>query len=443
MLFLAVIQRKKVVVQGLYFVIFLIIPALVTYILFKYFALWYPVVLPLVLIVVSAGLSIFLTTFSIDDEVIKTFNKIRESDKSLPVADIPPDIDNRVKTLTTLLNVIHADRETIKAIIDGVNNGIVVINHTGTIIWCNILMPGGYNKDIILNKHISSLLPDINFDEIQEIIKQEKIYKTEIQLEKQFFTCQITAISTDKAKYVAVFNDITDLKQLDRLKSDMVKMVSHELKTPLTAIKLNAEGTFYLDNDDKKVENIQNIIHTTDTLIDVVNNFLNLSRLEANMVSLNIKPCNISELIQQSISLQLPVAQKKEIEIVFNCSEIISFPCDKEYILIVLNNLISNALKYSPQGETVYINLNASDTELKTTIINKGPGIPAEDREKVFETFYRSRNNSGHHVEGSGLGLSIVRKIVKMHGGKVFINHEGDNGFSISFVLPLYNNKKD
>jgi len=161
------------------------------------------------------------------------------------------------------------------------------------------------------------------------------------------------------------------------------------------------------------------------------------------MVSLNIKPCNISELIQQSISLQLPVAQKKEIEIVFNCSEIISFPCDKEYILIVLNNLISNALKYSPQGETVYINLNASDTELKTTIINKGPGIPAEDREKVFETFYRSRNNSGHHVEGSGLGLSIVRKIVKMHGGKVFINHEGDNGFSISFVLPLYNNKKD
>jgi signal transduction histidine kinase len=428
--------NKRVLVQGFYLVsIFLFLFAIDFY-LFYYQALWFPPALPLVLILTTFVISMFFTTTSVDLKIIKTFNSLLES-KDMPVVKIPDDLDSRVDSLTTLMEVISTDRQTIKAIIDGVNNGIAVFAENGKIIWANSRLMNIFQDNLVLNQNIESLFTDLNLELMFQEISKNKLFKKEVSACDQDFICIITPIKTSKIEYVAVFNDVTALKQMDRMKTDMVRMVSHELKNPLAAIQICAENITFIDKRDTVIDNAENIISSTKHLIDTINNFLNLSRLENNMIDFTFKKKDINLLINECLKIHQPMVEKNDLNIVFEAEEVSLVWMDINQIMVVVNNILSNAIKYSEKGGQVKIITYQKEKYVYTEIQDQGIGIPEEDVERVFDKFFRSINNKKNNIEGTGLGLSIIRRIIQIHKGNITVSSKYGHGTTFTFSLPV------
>ncbi|MEW5821692.1 MAG: PAS domain-containing sensor histidine kinase, partial [Cyanobacteriota bacterium] len=327
----------------------------------------------------------------------------------------------------------------IKSIIDGVKNGLIVFDLNGKITWANTRILDIFSDQMVLNQYLYELLTDINFEVLLEEIKRFNIFITDIAIQQLEFKCVITPISIEPVHYVAVFNDITDLKKIDRLKSDMIRMVSHELKNPLLAINICAENIVDIQEKNFVIENAQNIIQASSVLMNIITNFLNLSRLENNMIEFNKEPADLIEIINECISLQLPIAKEKGIDIIFENENIAEVLIDKTQITIVINNLLSNALKYSINSNKVIVKTYTEEEFIKTSIIDFGIGIPQEDLDKIFETFFRSINNKKNNIEGSGLGLSIIKRILLLHNGDISVTSKVNEGSIFTFKLPAQN----
>lgn len=436
LLFFYLSRAKRIVVQGLYFLVFILLTLFVDYWLFTSLNLWLPPTMILFLILAIFGFSLYSTTSTIDDNLINAFNKLNQS-KNIPMVDLPSDLGSRVKSLTDLLEIINTDRLTIKAIIDGVNNGIIVFDESGKIIWANGYITSLYKEHLILNENITDIIEDIDFKQIMVELQNNNSYQIFVGIKQFDFCCVISTISTMPKQYVAVFNDVTELKNMDRLKTDMVRIVSHELKSPLVAIQICADNISFIDDKNSIQENSQRIINSTNILLDTIDNFLNLSRLENNMVEMNIKKSNLIDLINKSIELQEPVAENRNIKLIFEHQGIAEVLMDSKHILIVLNNLISNAIKYSFENSEIIIKTVLNNGYVTTSIKDSGIGIPKEDLEKIFDKFYRSINNKKYSIKGTGLGLSIIKKIITIHNGDIKVESEYEKGSTFSFSLPI------
>lgn len=437
-IFYLITKNKRILIKGIILSIAVIVLALLSYILFTDYAIWFPPALPLILIITLFGFSLYYTTSRVDDKLITVFKKINQA-KNLPVFDLPDDITGRVDSLSTLLEIINSDRQTIKSIIDGVKNGLIVFDLNGKITWANTRILDIFSDQMVLNQYLYELLTDINFEVLLEEIKRFNIFITDIAIQQLEFKCVITPISIEPVHYVAVFNDITDLKKIDRLKSDMIRMVSHELKNPLLAINICAENIVDIQEKNFVIENAQNIIQASSVLMNIITNFLNLSRLENNMIEFNKEPADLIEIINECISLQLPIAKEKGIDIIFENENIAEVLIDKTQITIVINNLLSNALKYSINSNKVIVKTYTEEEFIKTSIIDFGIGIPQEDLDKIFETFFRSINNKKNNIEGSGLGLSIIKRILLLHNGDISVTSKVNEGSIFTFKLPAQN----
>ncbi|MEW5821253.1 MAG: CHASE2 domain-containing protein [Cyanobacteriota bacterium] len=436
LIYLYLIKNKAAIIQGLLFVLFILIVSILDFILFKHLALWLAPALPLTLISFIFGLSIYFTTTSVDKELINTIKSFKITDL-FPFTEVPNDITSKVGTLKYLLEVIHEDRNTINSILQGVNNGIIVFDSDGLIIWANAKMLELIKDSLVLNINVKDLLETDNIENITETINKNSFYKTDVIINQFEFLCIINKIKSKKEHYVAILNDITELKQIDRLKTDMVRMVSHELKNPLAAILLNAENITFIKDTKIIEDSAENIIATAELLLETINNFLNISRLEANMVEMNIKPDNLIDVLDQSINIQSAIAKEKNVVIVYEKIDLPPVLIDNKHILIVINNFISNAIKYSNTDSKVVIDTIIDNRYVKVSVTDSGIGIPEDDIEKVFDKFYRSRNNKEKNIEGTGLGLSIVSKIIDIHGGKLDVISEYGKGSTFSFSVPV------
>lgn len=429
-------RKRTALIQGGIFISLLLITSLFDFVLFKYFAIWLPPALPLILIICLFGLSIYFTITNVDIEIIDTINIFRKKQK-LPLAEVPSDIRSRVGALKDLLTIIANDRNTINAIIDGVNNGIIVFDNIGNIKWANARILDLYKESLVLETNIERIIEDIQIKNVFDEIAQNSTFKKEIMLKGFEFMCIINAIKSETQQYVAIFNDITELKQISRLKTNMVRMVSHELKNPLSAILLSAENITFIEDRDIVLENANNIIETSEILKDTITNFLNLSKIESNILKIEPTSANLIEVIDKSIMIQKPLAEKKKVDIIFDSKDIPLVLIDKEQILIVINNLIANAIKYSLENGKILIDIEQNTGFVKISVTDYGIGIPEDEVDKVFDKFFRSRNNKKGNIEGTGLGLSIVSSIVSKHHGEITLNSKYGKGSCFSFTLPV------
>ena len=436
-LFLFLTSNKRIIMQGFYFTSTLIAIAIADFILFKTIAIWFPPALLFVFIIITFAISMYLTTSQVDKNLIESFNKLQQSD-NIPLIDIPSDIGGRVQNLSALLDVINTDRQTIKAIIDGVDNGILVINNKGYIEWTNGKLMSLFKDSLILNQHIEKIFKEIKFEDIcQQIQTQKAIYKKELVIDDLEFLCVINPIKTDKQQFVAIFNNITQFKKMDRLKTDLVRMVSHELKTPLAGINICAENIVDIDNREESIKNAENIIYASELLLETINNFLNLSRLENDMIKLELFPISLIDTMQECIKLHEVIAKNKNINITFKHDNISSFKADKKHLQIVFNNLLSNAIKYSEKDSDVAVSINNEDQMIRISIQDSGIGIPENETKKIFEKFYRSKNNLEGNVKGTGIGLAITKKIVEIHNGSITVNSIVGKGSTFTVMLPI------
>ncbi len=234
------------------------------------------------------------------------------------------------------------------------------------------------------------------------------------------------------------------LEESDRLRAELIANVSHELRTPLGLIKIFCTTLQREDVDfdpETQKEFLQDIEAETERLEKLVNNLLNLSRIQEGQLRLDKQPADVGALVQNSVKDMS--AHFSEHQIVKNLpDEPLVAVIDSRYIEQVLRNLISNAIKYSPQGGTITIDGYAQDNQLCIQVRDQGIGIAPSDLEKVFERFYRTKNEHTQNIGGVGLGLAVCKGIVEAHNGRIWVESIPGEGSAFKFILPLDDNAR-
>jgi two-component system sensor histidine kinase GlrK len=242
-------------------------------------------------------------------------------------------------------------------------------------------------------------------------------------------------------KLTIAFNMMCDqLAALDKMKSDFFSSMSHELRTPLTSIK---EGTALLQEglagsvSEKQRKILTIISQESRRLINLVNSLLDLSKMEAGMMSYRFEQSNLSVLIDKAVTEIGPLAEAKKISLGITRED--GLPCirmDQERVLQVLRNLIGNAVKFTPANGQVKISARPVDQKVEVSVSDTGPGIPEEYLHTIFEKFHQASAGGSVYGKGTGLGLAIVKHIIISHGGKVWAESELGQGSRFIFVLP-------
>ena len=230
------------------------------------------------------------------------------------------------------------------------------------------------------------------------------------------------------------FNAMTEeLGQTEVLQSDFVSNVSHEIKTPLNAIE--GYATLLQDSDcseEEKERYTEKILFNTRRLSDLVGNVLILSKLESGTVDFNKSNYRLDEQIRESLMLLEPKWVENEIEFDVDLDEVI-FLGDKKLLYHVWNNLIGNAIKFSPRGGLVSLNLENGRDSVRFSVTDNGPGIGESAKKHIFDKFYQE--DSSHKQEGNGLGLSLVKRIIDMSDGELEVENLPDSGCKFTVTL--------
>lgn len=238
---------------------------------------------------------------------------------------------------------------------------------------------------------------------------------------------------------VLVFYDITELRRLEKIRQDFVANVSHELRTPIASIKGYAETLLNgaLDDKENARDFIEIIYSDSDRLANLINDILDLSKIESGQLKLIMKPISIIPVVKKVVKLLDKQARSKGIKVEVNIPKTISkVIADKERMSQVILNLLDNAIKYNTLNGSIIISFKENEKIIKLSMADTGPGIPEKDIDRVFERFYRVDKARSCELGGTGLGLSIVRHIVEAHGGRVEVQSIVDKGSVFSFTLP-------
>ena len=279
-------------------------------------------------------------------------------------------------------------------------------------------------------------------EEIQKVIEQVLVkdkVKT-IELAIQSYIYLLTIIPIKNSGYVNVYgSDITKLKATEKKFETFVSNIIHQLRTPISvlqmALKYLERNRERIDLDlEKKIFN--GIFRNTKLLDDSIKDLITLTQLDDNSLMLNKEKFSISTEISEIIESIDPLAKEKNIKIFNNINKNIEINADKKKLRQVFQILIDNAIKYSNENSEIIVNSDFKllDNELIIEFIDQGIGIPEEDLPHLFERFYRSKRVI--NIEGMGLGLSIARKIIEIHGGKIYATPNLNRGTTFSIVLP-------
>jgi two-component system, NtrC family, sensor histidine kinase GlrK len=231
------------------------------------------------------------------------------------------------------------------------------------------------------------------------------------------------------------------LQELDEMKSDFFNSISHELRTPLSAIKMGLQllkgGMDRVSKEDQKTI-LETIDKENNRVIDLVNSLLDLSKMEAGMMTFNLERKEVAPLITRVVEEIGPLIRAKQIILETKIpGKLPSIKMDSERILQVLRNLIGNALKFTPAGGRVVISALSRDPEIEISVADTGPGIPEENLKTIFEKFRQLTTKDSPLIRGTGLGLAIARQIITSHGGKIWAESELGRGSTFIFVLPI------
>jgi len=232
-----------------------------------------------------------------------------------------------------------------------------------------------------------------------------------------------------------------ELKKLDSLKSDFISLVSHELKTPLSAIRTSAE---FLESEEIKDSNVdkemlENIIMSVDRLTRLINDILDLSKIEAGKMDFHFEQVKFHEIAAVALENIRPLALKKNITISIDIPENLSLVLgDREKLIIVLNNLLGNALKFTQNEGRILLSAKDDQDNIMVRVEDNGIGMEKDKLVKIFDKFYQVDSTSRRKIGGSGLGLSISSGIIKAHGSEICVESEPGGGSTFFFGLKKF-----
>jgi signal transduction histidine kinase len=261
-----------------------------------------------------------------------------------------------------------------------------------------------------------------------------------IELLKTFATQSALAIQNAR-----LFREIEDkgrqIEAANRHKSEFLANMSHELRTPLNAIIGFSE--VLLDpsiqvTDEERVQFLTDVLSSGKHLLGLINEVLDLAKVEAGKMELQIEPALLQDVIEAVSNTMRSLAVKKSIDLRAECDERLGpISMDGSRIKQVLLNLVGNAVKFTPQAGKIWVRAAAENSEVQIEVSDTGPGIPPEDQERIFLEFQQMGRDAGK-PQGTGLGLALAKKFVEMHGGKIWVESEMGKGSRFTFTLPLH-----
>ena len=342
---------------------------------------------------------------------------------------------------------LTAEKKQLEYTLQSMTAGLLVITRNKRISLLNASSAAIINIDPVTS--IGKLFYDVvKNTELRDFIANSLDEADETALEfsvdDRFFQAETAKVRDDKQNIMGllcVLNDVTELRNVERMKSDFVSTVSHELRTPLTAIKGfirtlldDPKGEFY---DQEIRMEFYGIIDTEcDRLVRLISDLLNVSRLERGLsLHLNYTSVNVSALVEKCISFQRGYTDKHQLVIDIP-DDLPQIEADQDKLDQIITNLISNAIKYSPNGGTITTSVIDEGDKLRFSVADEGLGIPNDQMDKVFQRFHRVNSGDSQRVSGTGIGLFLVKNLVQAHNGAIWVESELGHGSTFSFTLP-------
>jgi signal transduction histidine kinase len=245
-------------------------------------------------------------------------------------------------------------------------------------------------------------------------------------------------IRKEPVRFIGSVLDITDQKREEQRKNDFIGMVSHELKTPLTSMKLYSQMLHkraQQQNDTFTIPALEQVDKQVRKMTGMINGFLNLSRLESGQLHVELQDVDLNTLIYEAIEDVKHSGATHEIS--FTSAAQLTVDADRQKIEQVLSNLLSNAIKYSPEGKLVHVETRREGDMAVVSIKDYGIGIDDRDIGKLFERYYRVEGSDAKYVSGFGIGLYLSAQIIERHHGKIWVESARGKGSTFYFSLPL------
>jgi two-component system phosphate regulon sensor histidine kinase PhoR len=339
---------------------------------------------------------------------------------------------------------LSRQRSELESIIGSLKEGLVVVDRKGTIVYCNVSMKAIIGRSAGSGResgpegeyYWEALSQQPQFLELIDKSRNDTLGPLEeVDVSGKAFLCSATKVK-GADEIVIVLHDITSMKELERIKRDLVSSVSHELRTPLTSIKGFAE-TLEEEVGEEQRHYVEIIRRNTDRLINIVRDLLLLSQLEETGIGLEIEKVDLQRLAERTARIFEGQARQKGLDLVVEADPGLSpVPADPFKMEQILINLLDNAVKYTDRGE-VRVLIHGEGTKVRIEVRDTGIGIPRDKLSKIFERFYVVDKSRSRKTGGTGLGLSIVKHIVLLHGGEIDVESAPGRGSSFIVRLPL------
>ncbi|HEY74884.1 MAG TPA: GAF domain-containing protein [Thermoflexia bacterium] len=359
------------------------------------------------------------------------------------------ELEQRVEERTAEL---RAERERIQAILDSIGEGVIVTDLRGRVEYMNPAAEEitGYSIEEMRGHHCEIWLAEEadreRFATMLESLRVGRkwtgegvfLRKDGTRYDAQLAVNPILGPDGRSVAFVGVLTDITHLKELDRLKSQFIADAAHELRTPVTTIRLYVDLLRREPLSEKQAEHLRMLAQEADLLAELVEDLLDLSRLERGVAPFEPEPLDLNDVVEEVVSRCAKQATAKGVTLAFEPeSDLPTVTADRVQIQRAVSNLVVNAVNYTPAGGWVVVRTAAGDGRVEVIVTDTGYGIPDEEKGRIFDRFFRGSAAKKSGTVGSGLGLPIVREIAGLHRGGVEVESEVGRGSTFTLWLPV------
>ncbi|NBD26859.1 two-component system histidine kinase PnpS [Paenibacillus glycinis] len=371
-------------------------------------------------------------------------------------------INAMADSLQVQMTRIHQNERQLGTVLDNMINGVVMIDASGTIVLLNRMAEEvlGFSALDLVGHHYASAKQQYELSQIiQEALDCREHLRDEVTFyfpEERLLDLNLVPIFEDNDEFggvLLVLQDVTAIRRLERMRSEFVANVSHELKTPVTAVKGFAETLLGGAVDDPETARsfLQIIYDESDRLNRLIGDILELSKIESRRVPLQFSPVELSSFVNKTIELMSAEAVRKQIRVSATVEEGLYVEADEDRLRQIVMNLLANGIAYTTDGGSVSIvvepvhdpNLSLDEhgqenyEHIRIHITDTGMGIPKKDLPRIFERFYRVDKARSRSSGGTGLGLSIVKHLVELHKGTITVESRVGVGSTFTIELPV------
>ena len=345
----------------------------------------------------------------------------------------------------------ESERQRLDSVLRHMSDGVIATDRRGRIVIMNTAALDILNlkSEKVIGIPLLEILPleeRVTFRELLET-QQERLIYLEEDGEDSMIQCEFSVIQRESgfiSGLVCVLTDVTEQQKIERERRNFVSNVSHELRTPLTSIKSYTEALVDGAWENKEIApGFLNVIETeTDRMMRMITDLLNLSRMDQNRFGLEKEFINMNELVVHIVNrfemvLQSEPYRDKNYRILTDITQRdLWVELDQDKITQVLDNIINNAIKYSPDGGRIIVRLMETHTDIIVSVSDEGLGISRKDIPHLFDRFYRVDKARSRAMGGSGLGLAIAQEVIQLHGGKIWVNSIENKGSTFFVSLP-------